>query len=149
MADRVSVAVTIGGELTAAQFRALTALIQIEGLSIEWDGAPFEPGDRAEGEPLRLFAHEVAGGRVEPVEDWCVANKVPFARWSGGNAGSWGPERVVYGGAGSPASFTADEEDRILVDRMTVEQLGSVEAVLGHFDAADFVIPPLVVTGNP
>ena len=149
MADRVSVAVTIGGELPAAQYRALTALIQLEGLSIEWHGATFEPGDRAEGEPLRLFAHEVAWGRVEPVEEWCIANNVPFARWSGGYGGSWGPERVVYGGAGGPASFIADEEDRILVDRMTVEQLGSVETVLGHFDAADFVIPPLVVTGDP
>lgn len=149
MADRVPVAVTIGGTITAAQYCELSALIQLEGMSIEWDGAPFEPDHRTEGEALRLFAHEVAWGRVEPVEDWCVANSVPFARWSGGYAGSWGPERIVYAGAGSPASFIADEEDRILIDRPTVERLGSIEALLGHFDAADLTIPPLVVEAGP
>ena len=148
MADRVSVAVTLGGAITAAQYRELAALIQLEGLSIEWDGAPFEPHDRTEGEPLRLFAHEVAWGRVEQLETWCVDNCVPFARWSGGYPGSWGAERVVYAGAGGPASFVADEEDRILVDRETVERLGSIEALLGHFDAADLAIPPLVVAGG-
>ncbi len=149
MADRVSVALTLGGAITADQYQELTALIRLEGLSIEWDGAPFEPHDHTEGEPLRLFAHEVAWGRVEQIETWCVDNRVPFARWSGGYAGSWGPERVVYPGAGGPAPFVADEEDRILVDRETVERLGSVEALLGHFDAADLAIPPLVVNGHP
>lgn len=149
MADRVSVALTLGGAITDDQYQEVTALIQLEGLSIEWGGAPFEPSHRTRGEPLKLFAHEVAWGRVEPVEDWCVANRVPFARWSGGYAGSWGSERVVYAGAGEPASFVADEEDRILVDRETALQLGSIEAVIGHFDAADFPIPPFVVDGDP
>ena len=145
MADRVSVAITVGGPVTAAQYRELVALIQLEGLSIEWDGGPFEPDHRVDGEPLRLFAHEVAWGRVEQLEVWCVSNLVPFARWSGGYPGSWGAERVVFAGAGSPASFIADEEDRILVDRESVERLGSIDALLGHFDAADIAIPPLIV----
>jgi len=29
---------------------------------------------------------------------------------------------------------------------LTVEQLGSVEAILAHFDAADVAVPPLLVT---
>lgn len=148
MADRVSVAVTVGGAITAAQYRELSALIQLEGLTIEWDGEPFEPEHRVKGEPLRLFAHEVAWGRVEQLESWCVANLVPFARWSGGYGGSWGAERVVFAGAGSPASFIANEEDRILIDRETVERLGSIEALRGHLDAADIAIPPLIVDGG-
>lgn len=148
MADRVSVAVTVGGAVTAAQYRELTALIRLEGLSIEWDGELFEPEHRVDGEPLRLFAHEVAWGRVEQLETWCVTNLIPFARWSGGYPGSWGAERVVFAGAGSPASFIADEEDRILIDRETVERLGSIEALLGHLDAADIAIPPLIVDGG-
>ncbi len=39
MADRVSVALTLGGAITADQYQELTALIRLEGLSIEWDGA--------------------------------------------------------------------------------------------------------------
>lgn len=148
MADRVSVILTLGGSITADQYEEVTALIKLEGLSTEWCGSPFEPDHRTLGEPLRLFAHEVAWGRVEPVENWCVANRVPFARWSGGYAVSWGPERVVYSGVGEPVSFAADEVDRIFVDRETVFQLGSIEAVLGHFDAADLRIPPLVVDGD-
>lgn len=49
----------------------------------------------------------------------------------------------------APTSYDADENDRVFVDRAPVERLGSVTAILAHFDAADFVLPPLVVTDEP
>lgn len=145
MADRVSASITVGGTLTPALCLELADRIASEGLSVDWDGDPFEHGHRADNEPLRLFAHEVAGGQFDELEAWCVAQNVPFTRWCGGYGGEWTAERVVFTGTGEPRSFIADDNDRILVERHEVERLGSIEALFAHFDAADFAVPPLVV----
>ncbi|WP_210358977.1 hypothetical protein [Sphingomonas beigongshangi] len=146
MADRVSASIIIGGALDAPAYAQLAELIAAEGLAIEWDGDPFESEHRVDGEPLRLFAHEVAGGHFEEIEDWCVSHRIPFVRWCGGYSGQWGPERVVATGDGTAVSYAVSEDDEVVISRSTIETLGSLDAVLAHFDAAEFIVPPLVVT---
>ena len=149
MANRVSASIEIGGLLTSPQYAELAEIIADEGLSIEWDGERFEPAHRTIGEPLRLYAHEVAWGRFETLEEWCAENRLAFARWSGAYGGEWSAERVVFTGEGVPRSYTADEDDHVVICRATIEKLGSFEAVLAHFDAADVPIPPLAIEGEP
>ena len=148
MVDRVSASITIGGTLPAAVLPDLLATIEGEGLSTEWDGEPFAADQLPQDAPLILMAHEVAWGRFEQLEAFCVVNALPFARWSGAYAGEWGAERVVFTGSGDPQCFAADEDDYVLLGRCTAERLGSYAAIIAHFDAADFVIPPLVVTAD-
>ncbi|TGX49044.1 hypothetical protein E5A73_19545 [Sphingomonas gei] len=148
MADRVSASITIGGSLSRSSYAELVEHIREEGLATEWDGEPFDAHHRVVGAPLNLYAHEVAGGCFDDLESWCAQNRLPFARWSGGYAGQWGPERVVFRGEGTSTSYTATEDDEIVVAREKIEQLGSLEAVLAHFDAADFAVPPLAVEGD-
>ena len=86
----------------------------------------------------------------EDLEAWCRQHHVAYLRWSGGYGGEWNAERVVFDGANEPRHFDADEDDnRILVDRTTIERLGTMEAIIGFFDTADFVLPPLVVEDQP
>ena len=99
-----------------------------------------------EGEPLALMAHEVAWGRFEGLEAFCIAHGLFFARWSGAYACQWGAERTLFTGSGEPQSYAADEDDYILMGRCTAERLGSYAAIIAHFDAADFAVPPLVIT---
>ena len=106
-----------------------------------WRAAP--PGRISVGETIQLYAHEVAWGRFCELESWCQENAVPFVRWSGACLGGWGAQRVVFRGAGDPVSYAADEEDRILIDRETAVELGSIEAIIAYFSDADFVVPPL------
>lgn len=148
MADRVSASIVLGGTIDNAAFAQLAEVIDQEGLSTEWDGEPFQPNDITPDRPLSLYAHEVAWGRFEALEAWCIDNAVPFTRWSGAYTGQWGAERVVFTGTGEPASFAADEDDHVLIGRDTVDRLGSIEAIRAHFDAADFVVPPLIVAGR-
>jgi len=148
MADRVSASITIGGSLSPSAYAELVEHIHAEGLATEWDGEPFDTHHRVVGKPLTLYAHEVAGGCFDTLESWCVENLLPFARWSGGYGGQWGPERVVYRGGGSPTSYVVTEDDEVVIARPTIEQLGSLQAVLAHFDAADFAVPPLAVEGD-
>lgn len=148
MADRVSASITIGGSLSRSTYAELVEHIQAEGLATEWDGEPFDAHHRAVGAPLNLYAHEVAGGCFDTLESWCIENRLPFARWSGGYAGQWGPERVVHRGEGTVASYIVTEDDEVVIARPTIEQLGSLEGVLEHFDAADFAVPPLAVEGD-
>ena len=145
MADRVSASITLGGTVPASTYTELSVAIASEGLSTEWDGEPFQPDQRTDGEALRLFAHEVAWGRFEELESWCLQHRLPFARWSGAYGGQWGAERVVFTGEGEPVSYAVDEDDRVMIDRDTAQRLGSMEAILAHFDAANVVIAPLVV----
>ena len=149
MADRVSASIVIGGTIAATDYAELAGVIADEGLSTEWDGEAFAPDDRTIGEPLSLYAHEVAWGRFETLEAWCVEKDLPLARWSGAYGGEWSAERVVLTGQGQPSSYTADEDDRVMVDRQIVERLGSLSAIIAYFEAADFAVPPLVVEGEP
>lgn len=145
MADRVSATITIGGSLPADQLLDFATIISGAGLSTDWDGEDFSTAQFVPGSSLTLMAHEVAWGRFEDLEAFCTAEHLPFVRWSGAYAGQWGAERVVFTGAGEPASFAADEEDQVLIDRGTIDRLGTIEAVRAHFDSADFAVPPLHV----
>ena len=147
MADRVSATITIGGSVSAELLLDLAAVIIGEGLSTEWDGEEFTVAQLVPDSALMLMAHEVAWGRFEDLEAFCASEHLPYVRWSGAYAGQWGAERVVFAGSGEPASFVADDDDHVLIDRDTIERLGSIGAVLAHFDAADFVVPPFRVEG--
>lgn len=83
MADRVSASITIGGTLPRSLLPDLAALVQAEGLSTEWDGETFTLALFREGVPLELMVYEVAWGRFERLESWCITLGLPFARCSG------------------------------------------------------------------
>lgn len=122
--------------------------IRAEGLATEWDGELFDTDHRTVGTPLNLFAHEVAGGCFDALESWCVQNRLPFARWSGGYAGQWDPQRVIHRGEGILSSYVVTDDDVVVIAREAIERLGSLDAVSAHFDDADFAVPPLAVEGD-
>ena len=141
------VSITIGGDLAASDRDRFVTAVADEGLSIEWDGPCFDAAQLPDGEPLRLFAHEVAWGRLDGLEALCLDLALPFVRWSGGYGCEWSPEIVVFDGSGDLLSFDADEQERVVIGRADVERLGNYEALIAHFDAADFVVPPLRLIG--
>lgn len=145
MVDRVSASIVIGGTPGAEAYLELARVIADEGLATEWDGEAFNSEHRTPGEPLRLYAHEVAGGRFERLEAWCVEHALPFARWSGASPGQWGAERVVFAGSGAPTTHAIDENDYVVIGREALQRLGSIDAVIQHFDAADIAIASLAV----
>ncbi len=143
MAECVPASIVVGGTISASAYAELADIISLERLSIEWDGESFQPSHRTDGEPLRLYANDVPMGRLDHLEAWCVENRLSFARWCGGYGSQWGPERVVFTGDGEPQSYAADELDWVVIGRATAINLGSMEAIIAHFDAAEVEIPPL------
>ena len=146
MADRVSVSITIGGDLAASERDRFVAIIADEGLSVEWDGPEFEATQLPDEGALTLCAHEVAWGRLDELEAFCIARCLPFARWSGGCPGSFDPERTVFTGSGVLHGYAVSEDDNVMIGRHTAEALGSYAAIIATFDAADFAVPPLRLT---
>lgn len=144
MVDRVSTSIVIGGTLPTAHVTTFTRLILDQGLSLEWDGEPFHPGQCTTGSPLVLMAHEVPLGQFDALEAFCIEQGLSFTRWCEGCA-SWGAQRCIFTGQGEMSIFPVDEEDDVLIDRATVMQLGTMEAILAYLDAADFAVPPLVI----
>lgn len=53
----------------------------------------------------------------------------------------------MFTGDGEPVSYAA-MEDFVVIGRRTAEALGSYDAILANFDAADFNVPPLIIVGN-
>ena len=149
MADRVPASIQIGGNISAAVFAELLHIIAFEGLSPEWGGEPFDICQRTVGEPLALFDESCAWGKIDNLEAFCVEQGLPFVRWSGSYPGEWSPERLVFRGTGTVDSYMIDESDRVLLDRRLLNDLGSIEAAMVYFDAAEFAMPPLVVEGDP
>lgn len=149
MSDCASAAIVIGGTLAATAYSELVAIIDAERLSTDYGGEPFEEHHREPGYSLRLCASEVRWGYFDQLESWCVQHGLPFVRWSGGCPGSFDPERFVFTGAGEPVSYSVTEDDVVMIDRATVEKLSDPAAILAHFDAAEFVVPPLAVEGDP
>lgn len=145
MVDRVSATITIGGVIGRARLLDLAAIISMEDLSKDWDGEDFSLSQLVEGEALTVMAHEVAWGRFEGLEQFCVDEALPFVRWSGSCAGQWGAERVVYIGDGEPVSYPCCEDDYVMIGRDHLERLGTIDAAIAYFDAADFEVPPLTI----
>lgn len=149
MSNRVSASIAIGGEIDAATYAELLDLIAAEHLSVDWDGAPFEPHEHEVDEPLRLCADKVSGGQFEDIEDFCVERGIAFRRWCGAYSGSWDAERVVFTGSGGLQAYGATEDNDVVIGRQTACELGSFEAILDHFATADFQVPPLVILAAP
>ena len=147
MADRVSVAIRIGGSLPLALLPAFCAAIESDGVCIDWEGTPFDPVLLDQGASLYLAAHDIAWGKFEAIERFCVEHHLLFARWACGAPGSFGPERVVFDGA-RVRSFAASDDDEILISAETVRGLGSFAAVMAHLAAAQLEMPPLRMGGS-
>lgn len=147
MVDRVPASITIGGILPPDHLPEFLSLIDDEELSLAWDGEPFTAAQLVSGRPLTLMDYEVAQGQFIPLEDFCVAYGLSFRRRSGGCA-SWGPQRAVFDGTGHVNYLTINDGGTVLIDRQTIENLGSMEEVLAWFDAADLEVPPLVIGGE-
>lgn len=147
MAERVPVSIKIGGTLTPSQYAELTRIARRGSLTTEWGGECFQPEDRIDGQPLSLYAEEVAGGSYDELEAWCIRQGLPFVRWSGGCSGQWMPERAVFTGEGEPGTHIVDEDDNVVLTRRDVIALGSIDAIFASFDAADFSPPSLIVEG--
>lgn len=144
MADRVSVTIRIGGSLPRAKLAEFIAAIEFHALT-DWLGEHFHL-DRITGlEPLELGANEVAWGRLGDLEDFCVANELPFQRWCGSYPGSWEAERIMFDGTADPRSYTVTDNDIVVVTESEVRSLGSFEAVSAYLQSARLELPPLTI----
>jgi hypothetical protein len=141
MVDRVAATITIGGALPFYLLDAFVGLVEDEALAPEWDGEPFTVAGLPADGPLMLIASEVAWGEFRELESFCVAHRLPFARWHQSNCASWGAERAVFTGENEVRVYAATDDDTVMIDRETVVRLGLVEAILDYLEAADLDPP--------
>ncbi len=145
MADRVSVTIRIGGVLPRVHLAEFIAAVEEEALTDPL-GEYFTEALITSLAPLELSANDVAWGRLEALEAFCLAHGLPFERWCGSYPGSWEAERVVFDGTTEPRSYTVTENDIVVVTEPEVRSLGSLDAVLAYLRSARPCLPPFVVT---
>lgn len=144
MADRVPASIRIGGALSRIHLPILIAEIEAEAL-VDALGEPFRFNHITGAEPLELHANDVAWGRFEDLEAFCIIHRLPFARWSGSYPGSFEAERVVFDGTSDPRYYTVTENDVVVVTASEVRSLGSFDAVLAYLASAEPKLPPLTI----
>jgi hypothetical protein len=147
MADRASASILIGGVLPRDLVDPLLDAIGADGGHDGWDEVPIDVGALDRRDPLEVCGYDLAGGVFDRLEDFCAEHGLSYVRSSGSCPGAFGPERVVFEGVGEPRHYALDEDDRVVIDRATLDRLGSVEAARAFFAAAEFAPPPLVLGG--
>jgi len=87
MSDRFMTEVEIGGKIPRSIIPDLIGAIQAAGLDLDWnDGEPSEEALRQKleecngKETLSVNATELSGGNVDPLDQFCVANNIPFMK---------------------------------------------------------------------
>lgn len=145
MADYASASIRIGGTISRADVPTFIAVIEQADVWTDWEEIRFTPDDLLSGKTLSLCAHNVPWGIFRGIESFCRDHGLPYARWSGGCLGIWGPQRSVFDGASEARTFDATEDDQIVVALPDFRRLGSIEAIEDHFRAAEFVVPLLQI----
>lgn len=148
MADFVSARIRIGGTLPQSRHEALAGHIAAYDLRSEWDGPAFDPQTMHNDGPLDLYAYDVANGTFDDLEQFCIDHGLAFWRWSGGSAGAFEPEIVIYTGSGEPEDFTASEDEYVVFDTQAIFHLGSYEAIMAAIGRSNFDPPSFVLDGR-
>lgn len=142
MADRVSVTIKIGGDLPQPLFPNFADLIQSYALRT-FEDEDFDAAMVTGLGPLELAATEVAWGRLDDLEEFCVKNSLHFARWCDACPGTWEAERLVFDGHGEPRSYSATTNDSLVITSPEARDLGSIAAINAWFASGEPTIPPL------
>lgn len=145
MADRVSARIAIGGILPRSLLAAFTRTIDDEDARLDWGGEPFAAAAIPATGPLELMAHEVAWGNYSRLEEFCHEHGLGYVRWSGGCPGSFGPERIVFTGAGDPVRHAVTDDDELVFDIETIRELGSIAAIEAKAAEGEFTPGQLIV----
>jgi len=144
MADRVPVTIRLGGALPRALLPELLAVLAAEALRLD-DGDDFDAQHIPADAPVAFSEGEVSWGHFEQLEQFCIEHHLPFVRWCGSYAGAWNAERLVYDGTNEPISFTATDDDLVVISHAEARSLGSLAAIEAHFASAQFAVPPLTI----
>lgn len=145
MADFVSARIRIGGTLAQPCYQEFAHHIAAYDLRTDWDGPAFDSqAERSDG-PLDLYAYDVANGTFDDLEEYCIDHGLAFWRWSGGSAGAFDPEIVVFTGSGEPEDFTAAEDEYVVFDAQAIHELGSYLAIMAAIGRSIFDPPPFVL----
>lgn len=149
MADRSDTHITIGGTVSTQQFETICAHIAEYRLATEWDGYAFQPSHLQNGGTLDLFGRSLPGGCPEELEAFCVANVLPYWRWSGACYGAYDPEIVIYRGDGTAIStYGASDSKHPFVSIAELKAITSLDAVHELVRLADFTPPAFVVVDD-
>ncbi len=121
MSDRFATQISIGGKIPRKVAEELCGVISSEGLSLGWDGEPFEPkkpedlveADKDTG--LTLYDVERAWGSFDDLEEFLVEHGIAFDR-SHEPKYEYDGELVMFRpGMRVAEVFTADTSGKILV----------------------------------
>jgi hypothetical protein len=144
MADRVSVTIKIGGTVKPPHRDQFLKLIESYALTT-FEDDPFDPAALPLEGPLELAGTEIAWGRLDNLEAFCIEHGLAFARWCDSCPGAWEAERLVFDGTGEPRSYTATTNDVLVITAPEVRSLGSMAAIEAWLTSGEPKLPGLTL----
>lgn len=93
-----------------------------------------------------LGANEVAWGRLGDLEDFCVANGLPFQRAGAEATPAVGRcSGTAFDGLTGFRSYTVTDNDIVVVTEPEVRSLGTFGAIGAYLQSASLELPPLTI----
>lgn len=148
MADRASASIIIGGAIPETLIPMLLNAIEIHDGRIDWDGEPVSRGDFEVGATLTIHADSLAGGIFDTLEALCETNGIAFVRDSGSCGGAFGPERVIFTGAGSSHAYDMTECGDVALTNTAFMGMASLDEISAWFAGAMFSPPPIDILAD-
>lgn len=146
MTQSVPAWIRIGGALPRTHLPdLLTAIDRDKGMT-DWDGQAITADRIGDGQHLDVYSLGVEGGVFGALERFCFDRGLAFVRSSASSSGAFNAERVVFIGQGAPWHFDMTEREEVVITRAKAKALGSLEAIIAWFDAAEFVPPFPTIT---
>jgi len=153
MSDRFMTEVEIGGKIPRSIIPDLIGAIQAAGLDLDWnDGEPSEEALRQKleecngKETLSVNATELSGGNVDPLDQFCVANNIPFMKRVEGKYDYNG--EIFWWQPGMPKILSWEDTDheakRIMVSLPMLKKARQAKKLLGTVIKRMELIAPAV-----
>lgn len=143
MADRASASMIIGGAIPEALIPELLKAIEINDGRSDWGGEPVTRADIEDGATLTVHADDLAGGIFDTLEALCETHGIAFVRDSASCGGAFGPERVIFTGAGSSRAYDMTECGDVALTHTAFRTMVSLDEISAWFAAAIFSPPPI------
>lgn len=148
MADRASASIIIGGTIPEALIPDLLNAIETNDGRSDWGGEPVTRADIEDGATLTVYADDLAGGIFDTLEATCEAHGIAFVRDSASCGGAFGPERVIFTGAGSSHAYDMTECGDIALTHTAFRGMASLDEISAWFAAATFSPPPVHILAD-
>jgi hypothetical protein len=133
MGERCAAYIRFGGRISRDKADELIELLNDQGYGVYGDGSE---ADRENLRTENFGDYEINYGNLDELKEFATANGLHYLYWSD-RGSEWDQSIEIYDPEAGTTEDIMDSENGPVLRRKEIEKLGSMEAILRHFDKFD------------